>query len=209
MPLLDKIEAGAKAIGAVNTIVVQRDQAADNYQLHGHNTDWSGFLADLRENDIAVADRDCLVLGAGGSARAVVYGLAQQGARVHLLARRVEQAVEVAGMMAAEGVWSRPLTDLTTLTATVTAPLIINTTPLGMSPQVAQSVWPDDLPFPHDAVLYDLVYNPTETKLMHQAQQAGCRAVNGLGMLVHQGAAAFYLWTGQQPVVTVMREAIR
>ena len=179
-----------------------------NYQLHGHNTDWTGFLADLQENGVAVAGRDCLVLGAGGSARAVAYGLVQQGARVWLLARRMEQAGAVVAAIGFERLVARPLSQLSAIVADTTAPLIINSTPLGMTPDTDNTIWPDDLPFPLHAVLYDLVYNPVETKLMRQAQAAGCQVMNGLGMLIHQGAEAFRLWTGQQPDLAVMRQAV-
>jgi shikimate dehydrogenase len=76
-----------------------------------------------------------------------------------------------------------------------------------MWPHVETTVWPDDVAFPSGAVLYDLVYNPRETKLMRQAEEAGATAVDGLGMLVHQGAEAFTLWTGRQPPVDVMYRA--
>ena len=233
MPFLHEIEAGAQAIGAVNTIVVVRSRGAEgqgsrgageshasrqlpnysitqlpNYQLHGHNSDWIGFLADLQEKGVAVAGRDCLVLGAGGAARAVVYGLVQRGARVWLLARRIEQAEAVAAAIGSEQVMARPLSQLPVIAAGTTAPLIINSTPLGMTPDINNSIWPDDLPFPHQAVVYDLVYNPPETQLMRQAQAGGCQAIHGLGMLIHQGAEAFRLWTGQKPELRVMREAV-
>ena len=241
MPFLHEIEAGAQAIGAVNTIVVVRSRGAEeqgsggagerrsrgageshasrqlpnysitqlpNYQLHGHNSDWIGFLADLQEKGVAVAGRDCLVLGAGGAARAVVYALVQRGARVWLLARRIEQAEAVAAAIGSEQVMARPLSQLPVIAAGTTAPLIINSTPLGMTPDINNSIWPDDLPFPPQAIVYDLVYNPPETKLMRQAQAGGCQAIHGLGMLIHQGAEAFRLWTGQKPELRVMREAV-
>jgi shikimate dehydrogenase len=227
MPLLDEIEEGAQAIGAVNTIVVERGAEGQggrgagetddrllmtDYRLLGYNTDWSGFLADLREMGIAVNGRDCLVMGAGGSARAVGYGLAQAGARVQLLARRVEQAevvvVDLRPFCPANSLLAQPLSALHTIVSNTTAPLIVNTTPLGMAPQIDTTVWPEGCPFPANAVVYDLVYNPAQTKLMRQAQAAGCRAENGLGMLIHQGAEAFRLWTGQMPDVGVMKTAV-
>lgn len=204
--LLAQIEAGAQAIGAVNTIVVS------SRRMTGYNTDWSGFLADLAALGVAVNGRDCLILGAGGSARAVAYALAKWGGRVQLLARRAEQAAEVAarvGAFVADGkLTARPLADLPLLVQNVAAPLIVNTTPLGMTPHAESSPWPHNCPFPADAFVYDLVYNPRQTMLMRQAQAGGCTAVNGLGMLVHQGALAFELWTGQKPDVAVMRAVI-
>ena len=229
IPFLNELESGAKAIGAVNTIVVGRSTAnsepptpntlhsprSNPPSLHGHNTDWSGFLADLADWGVAVNGRDCLILGAGGSARAVAYALAVAGGRVQVLARRGAQAQE---LVAAIGPYvPRPLTgwlnawplgELATAVAHTAAPLIVNATPLGMTPHTDASPWPTDLPIPPDAFVYDLVYNPATTKLMRQAQTCGCRTANGLGMLVWQGAKAFELWTGQTPDVAVMRAAL-
>ena len=208
MPLLDEIEPGAQAIGAVNTIVV-----GENGRLTGHNTDWSGFLADLQAHDIAVANRDCLLLGAGGSARAVAYGLAKSGARVHLLARRREQAeavlADLRGQLPEAQLTCHLLGELRQVVAQCHAPLIINSTPLGMTPQEDSTPWPVNLPIPEDATVYDLVYNPPHTRLMQQAEAAGCDAYNGLGMLIQQGAQAFALWTGQQPDTAVMATALQ
>jgi shikimate dehydrogenase len=208
IPLLDEVAAGARAIGAVNTIVVDPEDG----RLSGTNTDWSGFLADLQGRGVAVAGRHCLVLGAGGSARAVAYALATAGAQVTVLARRPEQgqqlATDLQPFVPLHVLHTRPWSQLASLVATSQAPLIVNTTPLGMAPHVNTSPWPDNCPWPADAFLYDLVYNPIETQLMRQAQVAGCAAVNGLEMLVQQGAQAFALWTGQMPDVAVMRAAI-
>ncbi|MCP4417001.1 MAG: shikimate dehydrogenase [Chloroflexi bacterium] len=207
MPLLDELEAGARAIGAVNTIVV-----GENGRLTGHNTDWSGFLADLQAHNVPVAGRDCLILGAGGSARAVAYGLAMSGARVHLLARRVAQAEEVIEdlrpYLPQTPLNSQPFNQLAKTAASLDEPLIINCTPLGMTPNETSSPWPSNTPFPQNAIIYDLVYNPRQTQLMQQAKAADCRAVNGLGMLVQQGAKAFTLWTGYEPDTAVMVAAI-
>lgn len=212
MPHLDQLEPAARAIGAVNTITFsQAEGSAGRRQMHGANTDHAGFMADLQAHDIVVAGRNCVVLGAGGSARAVAYALARHGARVTVCARRVEQAEELTAALAphVEGAtlqaapW-HTLRDVSSLRA----PLIVNTTPVGMHPEVDQSPWPADLPFPDGAELYDLIYNPADTLLMQQARAAGCRAFNGLGMLLRQGALAFALWTGQQPPVAVMAAAL-
>ena len=208
IPLLDELKPGAQAIGAVNTVVVGADG-----RLTGHNTDWSGFLADLQAHEVPVAGRDCLILGAGGSARAVAYGLATAGAQVHLLARRIAQAesliADLRPSLPQATFTSQPLTQLADVAAKFSAPLIINCTPLGMTPHEASSPWPADAPFPSGATVYDLVYNPRRTQLMQQAESAGCQAINGLGMLVQQGTKAFALWTGQEPDTAVMRQAIQ
>ena len=224
MPLLDEIDPAAAAIGAVNTIVVESGQGSGDQRslgaggqgsMVGYNTDWSGFLADLAALAVPVAGRDCLVLGAGGSARAVVYGLMTAGARVRVLARRVEQAQQLitglqTGLLPPTAfLEARSLMELAAAVSATTAPLIINTTPLGMSPQVDGSPWPGNLPMPAGAFVYDLVYNPRQTKLMQQAAAAGCGTANGLGMLVQQGALAFQLWTGIMPDVEIMKAEIK
>lgn len=217
MPLLDEIDPAAAAIGAVNTIVVEPGGrgAGGQGRMVGYNTDWSGFLADLTALGVPVVGRDCLVLGAGGSARAVVYGLMTAGAQIQVLARRIKQARDLVTDMEIEFseeirfLEAGSMTELETAVSTTTAPLIINTTPLGMTPHENTSPWPDNLPFPDGAFVYDLVYNPRQTRLMQQAQTAGCGAANGLGMLVHQGALAFKLWTGVMPDVAVMYEALK
>ena len=211
MPFLNSIEQGARIIGAVNTIVANPISLMqqDTWHLVGHNTDWLGFLADLDSLEVNINQRDCLVLGAGGSARAVVYGLAQAGANVHVLTRRIVQARQLAADFAdVAQVQVDSLTALRSLITGLKTPLIINTTPLGMIPEVDRTIWPDSVPFPAGAFVYDLVYNPLETRFMRQAQAAGCKTSNGLGMLVHQGAIAFELWTGQKPSIPVMKKAL-
>jgi shikimate dehydrogenase len=231
MPFLDEIEAGAQAIGAVNTVVISKQLSVNSDQspivnqkssiknLVGYNTDWSGFLADLASLNVAVNGRSCIVLGAGGSARAVAYGLAQAGGQVQVLARRREQAqqlvAEIGAHVGGDG-WLKAgaLGDLETAVhvtvhaVNATTPLIINTTPLGMSPQSDASVWPDELAFPEGAFAYDLVYNPATTRFMQQAQTYGCQSANGLGMLLHQGAQAFAHFTGHEPNLAVMKAAL-
>ncbi|MFN2279608.1 MAG: shikimate dehydrogenase [Candidatus Promineifilaceae bacterium] len=205
MPFLDEISPAAQAIGAVNTILVEQESG----RLLGFNTDWRGFLADLVAKEVEVNGRHCLVLGAGGSARGIVYALFQAGGRVLLLARRPEQAYQLAADLGNGFVEEiRPFAELESTAAQTKAPLIINTTPLGMSPHVNGSPWPDDVPVPAGSFVYDLVYNPPETRLMRQALDAGCHACNGLGMLLRQGAISFALWTGSDPDLSVMQEAL-
>jgi shikimate dehydrogenase len=205
MSHLDEVAAAASAIGAVNTIVVQDDR------LLGHNTDADGFLAALREAGFEPGGRRALVLGAGGSARAVVYALAQAGCAVVIHNRTVKRAAELACDM-------QRLSDRAPITWLPSAgtlagleladfDLLVNTTPVGMWPQADTSPWPETLPLPAHWTVYDLVYNPQETRLLARARAAGATAVGGLGMLMHQGALAFELWTGQSPPIDAMRKA--
>lgn len=189
-PLVASRSPAVVALGAANTLVLQPDGS-----LYADNTDWRGFAADVAAHGIQVRGARCLVLGTGGSARAVVYALARGGAAaVTSVSRSPDGRQDTVGY-----------TDLPALVPT--ADLIVNCTPVGMSPHVDHSLWPDDIPFPANVALYDLVYNPPVTRLMLQATQAGARAIGGLGMLVWQGALAFELWTGQSPPVEVMYQA--
>jgi shikimate dehydrogenase len=212
IPLLDKVDTAVQAIGAVNTITITRGETAEPI-LTGYNTDWSGFLADVQSHQVAVEGQECIVLGAGGSARGVAYALATSGGRVHLFARRMEQADRLVdelvphtpqGALAAYH-WSKLGEVCRSLT---TVSLIVNTTPLGMSPNVETTPWPESLRFPAGTCGYDLVYNPAETTLVKQAREAGCSATTGLGMLLNQGVQAFQLWTGQKPDPQVMANAL-
>jgi len=209
IPFLDELTPEARAIGAVNTIIVAEDGT-----LTGANTDAPGFLLDLQELGAPLdelSDSAALVLGAGGSARAVAYALAAYGIPTRILARRPGQAQSLVASLAphlptAGLMTAHPWSQLPELAPTVR--LIVNCTPVGMSPRIDTSPWPDEIPFRSGQLVYDLVYNPRQTRLMAQAQAAGARAWNGLGMLVHQGARAWELWTGQPAPVEIMRAAI-
>ena len=199
MPLLDGVTPVAAAIGAVNTIVKQADG-----RLIGHNTDAAGFLADLYSLGVRIDRRPVLVLGAGGSARAVVAACAGVGAHVRLVARRREQAEALQSLAP---LMPYDWTPLGLLQACDDCGLIVNCTPVGMAPAVDASPWIGGTPFPPGAFVYDLVYNPTETVLTRQARAAGLRAATGLGMLVEQGALALELWSGRIAPRVVMRQA--
>jgi shikimate dehydrogenase len=194
MPFLDEIDAAARAVGAVNTIV-RRDG-----RLIGFNTDTFGFKRSLLETGIVIENRPCAILGAGGSARAVVYVLRELGAWITIYARDVAKA----SVLSSD---ARPLGEVAH--ANPATRLIVNTTPVGLSPNIAASPWPADVPLPPQALVFDLLNNPSRTRLMQQAEEQGLRAVNGWGMLVSQGAAAFKLWTGVEPPVEVMMTALR
>jgi shikimate dehydrogenase len=207
IPLLDELTATAQAIGAVNTIYLR------DGRLIGDNTDAPGFLADLNKfvGTIHESPLRALVLGAGGSARAVVYALAKAGWDVTIAARRVDQAEAVITGLD----FPNPEVRISSIEYQVSAlsslipsfSLVVNTTPLGMSPNVDVSPWPDGLPFPR-ADVYDLVYNPGETLLVRQARSAGLRAQTGLGMLVEQAALACEIWTGCVPPRQAMFDAV-
>jgi shikimate dehydrogenase len=198
IPYLDDVMPAARAIGAVNTILVAEDR------LIGDNTDTYGFLRALEEAGIQLAGRKALVLGAGGAARAATYGLASRGARVVILSRTLARARQLALDM----LRSTPTADIEAVEmAPEDASLLINCTPVGMWPHDDASPLPAGFALHPGLAVMDMVYRPQQTALMHQARDAGTKIVSGLEMLVHQAAAAFERWTGVKPPVDTMRAA--
>jgi shikimate dehydrogenase len=195
----------ARGINAINTIVL------DNGKLQGHNTDVYGIRADLEAHDVELKGSKALILGAGGAAHAAALSLANAGASITVMNRHSQRAWDlyrnIRGKTASElAITVQELSALERLAPQMT--LIINCTPAGMSPVHSDmSPWPREVAIPASATVYDMVYRPAVTKFMQQALQAGARAIGGLGMLVYQGAAAFQLWTGQDPDIRVMRQA--
>ncbi len=208
IPFLDELTPTARAIGAVNIIYRRGDK------LIGDNTDAPGFLADLNAFLTTAPYGDnktqrhrefrALVLGAGGSARSVVYALCSDGWQVKLAARRIEQARELASQYV-----DLDVLELKTNSFQLpTVDLIVNTTPIGMTPNVDHSPLPDNIDLPKHVKVLDLVYNPRETKLVRDARTQGLQATTGLGMLIEQAALGFTLWTGVVLPGEVFRNAI-
>ena len=176
LPYLHELDAGAEAIGAVNAIRI-----ADG-KLTGFNTDAYGFMESLQRflNQVERQPQGALVLGTGGAAKAVVWVLQQMGIPYISVSRRAE-----AGSILYESIEKEHLT---------THPLLINTTPLGMSPHT-DTCPPLPWQFLHaDNLLYDLVYNPEQTLFMQKGKQAGCHTTNGLEMLYLQAEKAWSVW---------------
>ena len=193
---LDGLTPAASAIGAVNTVYSRDGRAV------GDNTDFAGFLADLQA--WGSNPRSSIVLGTGGAARAVVYALRQMGCRMTLASRRLDKARELAEQF--PDVTAIPLTD--EALRGLDPDLLINATPAGMFPDVDGCAWPERLPLPQTAAIYDLVYNPPETRLIQRARMEGLRARNGLGMLIEQAALAFEIWTGCKVPRSTLEKAI-
>jgi len=202
IPLLDELAPAAAAIGAVNTIFLK------DGRLVGENTDAPGFLADLNRlaGTFSGSSRQALVLGAGGAARAVIHALRSAGWDVIVAARRIEQAQALAVSGGAIHSISLDVNEMRQVLNGIN--LIVNTTPVGMFPHAECSPWPEGLAFPSAQALYDLVYNPRETRLIQQARSAGLRAAGGSGMLVEQAALSFEIWTQRAAPLESMFSAL-
>lgn len=201
LPFLDGATAQARAIGAVNTIF------REGGRWWGDNTDCAGFMADLAAHKVLPGPGSrVLVLGAGGSARAVCYGLLMAGAAVRIVNRDQARAVGLAASLAGPG---RDITALEQFSVDAVS-LIVNCTSAGMSPNDATTPWPEGVAFPAGVALYDLVYKPAMTRLMRDAASEGAQVIGGIGMLAEQGAEAFARWTGRdaREASVIMRRAL-
>lgn len=204
IPMMYSVTDAVQIAGAVNTIRVDRDTG----RLEGLNTDMTGFLTDLAVNNVRIdSNSRVVILGAGGAARACAAGLMRSGARVTLVNRTLEKAQQIVSFLRSSwaqaqvsAAWLDSLPELAE-----EATLIINATPVGMWPDVQNSPWPDKLPFPGNAILYDTIYRPLRTKLMQDAETVGARVFGGLGMLIYQGAGSFEAWTGRQAPLDLMK----
>lgn len=191
---VDVLTPDAQALDAVNTVVPVEGR------LVGHNTDGAGFLDSLvLDAGVEVAGRRCLVLGAGGAARAVVRALAGAGAAEVVVVNRTPAAGERAAALA--GSIGRLGTELDV----GDADLVVNATPLGMGARAGELPCDPGRLRGAGQVVVDLVYDPLETAWLAAARTAGATTVDGLGMLVRQAAHAFTLWTGIEAPVEAMR----
>jgi shikimate dehydrogenase len=169
-----------------------------------------GFMDDLKAHGIVVAGTRVIVLGAGGAARAAVYGLAKAGAQVIVVNRTMDKAqVMLADLGISAGILSGVEARTLDESAEMNVSLIVNCTSVGMWPKVEDSPWIDGVPFPRGVTLYDMVYRPERTRLIEQIEAAGGRAIGGLGLLVRQGAAAFTLWTKREAPLEEMMAAAK
>ncbi|MEO1769862.1 shikimate dehydrogenase [Candidatus Enterococcus ferrettii] len=204
---VDELSQAARLIGAINTIVNQEGK------LIGHTTDGIGCLESLREHNLTVEDQKLTILGAGGAATAIITQAAIDGAKaidVFNICDSFYQTIEPKLALIEKETGCRlnlyDLADEAQLSRSLAeSQLLINATNVGMDPD------PDQLPIPNTEVLradlpvFDVIYHPAQTKLLKAAEEKGAIAINGLGMLLHQGAAAFKLWTGEEMPIKVIR----
>jgi shikimate dehydrogenase len=203
MNYLDEVDATAKAIGAVNTVLNNQGK------LIGYNTDGEGAMIALQENGVHPEERKLLLLGAGGAAKAVAYQVAQDVKELVILNRTPEKAKKLAEMLCENfgvKVKGGTLSSEVLKEELPTTDILVNATSLGMHPDVDYSPVPSDL-LRSDLSVMDIIYNPLETKLVKDAKVAGAKVVSGVEMLIYQGAIALHIWTNCPAPVDVMREA--
>jgi shikimate dehydrogenase len=192
IPLIDELDPRAATIGAVNT-VVNRDG-----RLTGYNTDWLGAMTALTAKT-GLKGRHVLILGAGGASRAIAYGIVHKGGIVTLTDLDAGRAAALVKDLGGEAIPMNRVGDCP-------AAVLVNATPVGMTPDL------DGIPIDPDwlgrfKVVMDIVYQPLQTRLLREARARGAATIDGLQMLIHQGAAQFELWTGQEAPVEVMAQA--
>ena len=207
MPLLDALSEDAQRIRAVNTVVIASDG-----KMTGHNTDVTGFLAGFAAHGVAaLAGKRAVLIGAGGAARAALWGLLRSGvSSVCIVVRNLAKGEALCTDFAADGTLAAYCFDDSRFRNELcAADIVVQTTPIGMSPQTDAMPPVDPAAIRPSAAVYDLIYTPAETVFLRAAAAHGCTTINGETMLVMQGAEAFSLWTGVRPNTDLMQRVLR
>ena len=205
---VDELSPAAKIIGAVNTIV------NEDGKLVGHITDGIGFMQSLKDNDIDVIGKKMTIAGAGGAATAILVQAALDGvAEINVFNvrdnffSRAEEIVAKLNERTECKVTLHDFDDPEILRASIAeSAILVNGTSVGMAPNVDRTIITDTSMFHKDLFVFDVIYNPQETRLLREAKEAGCKTGNGMYMLLYQGAASFKLWTGEEMPVEIIKE---
>jgi shikimate dehydrogenase len=193
LDFLDELDPMAESIGAVNTVI--------NYEgrLKGYNSDCLGAVTALEEIT-NLAGKRVAIIGAGGAARAIGFGVKSRGSRLTLINRSISKGEKLASALEADFI---PISELRSLPFDI----LIQTTSVGMSPHIHQSPVPDAL-FTPGLLVMDIVYAPLKTRFMNDAENSGCQTISGLSMFVHQAAFQFELWTRSPAPLIVMKQSL-
>jgi len=204
IPFLDKLTKEAELIQAVNTIY------RENNQIIGHNTDGIGCLNTLKENNIQIEKKTILILGAGGAGRAISFTLALNNPKnLIIVDRSYEQAKSLTEEITKKTKTKTQPENLDNLnTILPNAEIIIHCTPTGMKNYAENQTLITSEHLNKNQTIMDIVYNPQKTKLLEEAEKAGCKTISGVGMLVHQGAVGFEIWTKNKAPINIMKEAL-
>ncbi len=205
IPYLDELSPESEACGAVNLI------KNDKGKLTGFNTDGRGFMESLKEAGISFVNQ-ALIIGAGGAGRSLAYELCQSGVRIiNILDLDKNKAIDLAAFVSRFNgvqVSGDVMSDEVFNELSRDANLIINCSPVGMHPYIEQTPINSTSQLRPDAVVYDLIYNPLQTRLLSMAHARGLKTINGLSMLVHQGALTLEILTGIKPPIAFMKEVV-
>jgi len=199
IPYIDKADDIAAKIGAVNTLLLRQNPDDKSVIVEGYNTDWIGANRALN-NFIQLKDITAMIIGAGGAAKALGFGLIEAGAKVIIANRTEKTGLRLAAQINCDFIQLNEL-------KSVRANVLINTTSVGMTPD-SDKIIVDPALLPQFEVVMDIVYSPLQTKLLREAAKAGCTTIDGLHMLLYQGMAQFELWTGVKAPEDVMRQAL-
>jgi len=204
VPLLDEVTKLARTIGAVNTVQNQEGK------LVGYNTDGPGFIESLKEDaNFEPEGKSAVVLGAGGAGRAVSTMLAEVGIKSLTITDIIEEKAKALAEYLGSPCRFVKIESADLQKSIEEADLLVNTTPIGMAPKINNCPLSENTKLNKKTLVYDLVYNPSETKLLKTAKAAGCKTCSGLGMLVRQAALAFSIFTGEEAPVDLIWEAAR
>lgn len=207
MPLLDEISQEAQVIGSVNTVL------NDNGRLIGYNTDGKGYVKSLMDEGISVAGKKFVMAGAGGAARSIAIQLALDGAEeITILNRTLDAAEEICKTINKDipncKVAASDYNEDKLRQKLKEVDLFVNCTSLGMAPHEDKSIITNPDILHPDLIVSDIIYVPVKTKLLEMAEKVGCKTINGLGMMIGQGALAFKIWTGVDMPTDYVKEEI-
>ncbi len=204
IPYLEQLSEEAAIIGAVNVI------KNDDGRLVGYNSDAMGFASSLKARGISVYDKDVLMLGAGGAAKAIAVALAMDGAhRIRIANRSLERAQALAYLISNSFPHVQIQTlDITERKLTDEADIIINATSVGMWPNhQAMPISPGQR-FSKEQIIIDIIYNPETTIFLKEAQRWGCKTINGMEMLIYQALESIRIWTGIKVEYSQIKESL-
>jgi len=201
---LDKIDPLVELIRAANTIKIE------NEQLIGKNTDVEGALKSITDKKFDLSNKKALIVGAGGAARAICFGIASKVKKIVIVNRTVAKArklaKELTKKMKVDAI-GKSLSKITFKDELKRTDLIINATPIGMYPNINETPIPKE--FLNDSIfVFDLIYNPLETRLLKEASKIGCSVLGGIDMLINQAALAFEWWNGKKPNINLIKNKL-
>jgi shikimate dehydrogenase len=201
---MDELTKEAKLIGAVNTIY------KCDKKIIGHNTDGIGCLNSFKDESIDITGKKIMILGAGGASRAIAFTFALNNvAKIYIVNRSIEKAIKLADDVKQKTnivITGHNIKEINYLIKD--CDILINTTIVGMKGDFINQTIVDKNDLHSNLIVMDIIYNPSKTKLLYDAEKKGCKIINGLGMLVNQGAESFKIWTNKNPPLEVMKKAV-